>query len=31
LISQKSRDLFAKMPENFRPGIIFQQINPWTG
>jgi hypothetical protein len=30
LISQKSRDLFAKMPENFRPGIIFQRINPWT-
>jgi hypothetical protein len=31
LISQKSRDLFAKMPENFRSGIIFQRINPWTG
>jgi hypothetical protein len=31
LISQKSRDLFAKMLENFRPGIIFQWINPWTG
>jgi hypothetical protein len=31
LISQKSRDLFAKMPDNFRPGIIFQRINPWIG
>jgi hypothetical protein len=31
LISQKSSDLFAKMSENFRPGIIFQRINLWTG
>jgi hypothetical protein len=30
LILEKQRGFFAKYPGIFRPGIIFQRINPWT-
>jgi hypothetical protein len=28
---RKTEGLLCKMSGNFRPGIIFQLINPWTG